>query len=83
MGATWDTCVSRRGEVGSAAREVRLALVLVRIWLAPSLAVFNMRRWPRSANKLRYLLLHEVLASKRCSSVERTVPSAVPSDLLL
>lgn len=81
MGATWDTCVSRRGEVGSAAREVQLAQV--RIWLASSLAVFNMRRWPRSANKLRYLLLHEVLASKRCSSVERTVPSAVPSDLLL
>lgn len=44
---------------------------------------FNTRRWPRFASKLRCLLLREVLASKRCSSVERTVPSAVHSDLLL
>lgn len=44
---------------------------------------FNTRRWPRSASKLRYLLLREVPAPKRCSSVEGTVPSAVHSDLLL
>lgn len=44
---------------------------------------FNTRRWPRSASKLRYLLLREVPAPKRCSSVEGTVPSTVHLDLLL